>query len=67
MRFLRTLDKVFAYVGYGFLYVRYGFAYIGYSFCVRYTDFAYVYGFGLHVVGIDYRNTLPVEYYYCTL
>ena len=67
MRFLRTLDEVFVYVGYSFLYVGYGFAYIGYSFCVRYTDFAYVYGFGLHVVGIDYSNNFPVEYYYYTL
>ena len=46
---LRTLDTAFAYVGYGFAYVRYG-------FFVRYTDFAYVYGFGL-----DWRNNFPVE------
>ena len=38
IRLLRTLDTAFAYVGYGF--------------CARCADFAYIYGFGIHVVGL---------------
>ena len=44
--YLCTLDVVFAYIGYGFVYV-------GYGFCVSYTVFSYVYGFGIHIIGLD--------------
>ena len=56
---LRTLDTDllmfmdFAYVGYSFCARRSFFTYVGYGFCARCATFAYVYGFGLHVFGLD--------------